>query len=786
MIEDFESEKTLEKWQTNQVRAGISTSNATRGNQAARLVFGQWTKDGPWPAAWLTLGWKLLPNNDWCGFDRLVFDVANRSDKVIELHAGLRDSTGPVASGTFSIPKGGSRSCEIPVAHIHRKVPPIYGTRSKKHVNDPERILDFYVRLISENELFLDNVRLVADSLRVLSAKLGRDPFGLGRVSVEARTSRAARIDLRILDNCGRTVARHTEKTDLLRWSWDNEMELATLTPGSFKARLTVTDFKWRPDSQEELDIGDFEVISETKRPGLVAWLRPATSKVMLHSRPGADDQVCVILPSTDENVTICPVKIEMARGEYEGTQVVFLSSRPARLSFAIRRLCHEKSSKSFPLQECEILQVGYVKTEDPGYYEVDFTGWWPDALLPVETMYAEPGECMPVWLNLRSEQDTEPGTYTGELEVSVNGKPAGLLPLEVRVRDVVIPVETTIRTAFTTSDELIEEIYGGSLPEGMLRKYHQFVADHRLNVDNIYRSSPPDIETVEYFYRKGQLNAFNLKYIGGRIDRVDQFDNQAYLGELASQLDPYVEQLRKRGLAHLAYLYGFDEIGGEMYDVVRRTFAFLKKRYPEIPTMTTGRDPSFGIDSGLEEEVDIWVPLTPVYDLALAEQTRKRGKEVWWYICIAPPHPYANWFVEYPVLEARLLWWMTCQQKVPGFLYYKINLRHNSQNDLMQLTGHNKTNWNPASWRTANGDGCFIYSGPEGPISTIRFENIRDGIEDSELLFLLEKRLGDEGAKAREYCSELITSLTDYSICSVKFAEVRSRLLRELERLGR
>jgi len=356
-----------------------------------------------------------------------------------------------------------------------------------------------------------------------------------------------------------------------------------------------------------------------------------------------------------------------------------------------------------------------------------------------------------------------------------------GSLPLEVRVYDVALPRETTLRTAFATYDSLFEEIHGGKLPKGLLRKYHEFIADHRLNVDNIYRSTPPDIEMVDYFHKRGQLNAFNLKYIGGRIESKKQISTQAYLDRLTELLDPYVAELRKRGLAEKAYLYGFDEIGGEMYGVVKTIFSFLKERYPEIPTMTTGRDPSFGVDSGLEDEVDIWVPLTPAYDLKLAETARKRGKQVWWYICISPPHPYANWFVEYPALEARLIWWMTYQQRVPGFLYYLTNLRH-SQSGLMRLDGHNKTNWNPASWRTANGDGCFLYSGPDGPISTIRFENLRDGIEDTELLFLLEDYLGDQGSAGLEYCDELISSMTDYTLDTGRFASVRSRVLKRLE----
>jgi len=142
------------------------------------------------------------------------------------------------------------------------------------------------------------------------------------------------------------------------------------------------------------------------------------------------------------------------------------------------------------------------------------------------------------------------------------------------------LELELAKKTAFATYDSLFEEIHGGRLPNGLLRKYHQFIADHRLNVDNIYRSTPPDIETIEYFHKRGQLNAFNLKYIGGRIEAKDSISNQAYLDSLAELLDPYVAELRRRGLAKKAYLYGFDEIGGEMYEVVKSIFAFLTVGY--------------------------------------------------------------------------------------------------------------------------------------------------------------------------------------------------------------
>lgn len=64
-------------------------------------------------------------------------------------------------------------------------------------------------------------------------------------------------------------------------------------------------------------------------------------------------------------------------------------------------------------------------------------------------------------------------------------------------------------------------------------------------------------------------------------------------------------------------------------------------------------------------------------------------------------------------------------------------------------------TNFSPAAWpdgtpSSANGDGNFVYPCPAGPCSTIRLKNIRDGIEDWELL----SRLGAEDK------SRLITTL--------------------------
>jgi hypothetical protein len=70
----------------------------------------------------------------------------------------------------------------------------------------------------------------------------------------------------------------------------------------------------------------------------------------------------------------------------------------------------------------------------------------------------------------------------------------------------------------------------------------------------------------------------------------------------------------------------------------------------------------------------------------------------------------------------------------------------------MRRLDGGSKTDFDPSNYiwspRTdifANGDGQFIYPGPDGtPIGTARLANIRDAIEDEVLLRMAQKAFGN------------------------------------------
>ena len=417
---------------------------------------------------------------------------------------------------------------------------------------------------------------------------------------------------------------------------------------------------------------------------------------------------------------------LALARNEHEGLQVVVIpfhqdlknvtvSATPLRSKAGA-----SKAGASNFAGRVEVSLVGHEPT-----YEVDYHGWWPDPLLNFQqSCDVKQGEHVAFWIDVSTGPKTAAGDYEGMIEVRADGGKTLAVRLNVRVWDFRLAKGTHLPNAFTYHQPYTRKMYGERWSEELAYKYYDFILDHRLSIDHLYRSSPPDLEVVKYGVRKG-MNAFNIS-------------------RNTKELDAYVPKLRKARLLRRAYAYGFDEVKDEKFAEVKQVFDNLRRRYPGLRTMTTAADKSFGKDSGLREAVDIWVPLTDIYDLKEARKLRSEGKEMWWYVCVVPRHPYANWFVESPALEARLLTGsMSYKYEAGGFLYYMINLWLHNRNVISKGP---YTDWNPGSFTnekkkyTANGDGSLLCAGPDGPVSTMRLENIRDGFEDYEYLYELAR----------------------------------------------
>jgi len=98
-----------------------------------------------------------------------------------------------------------------------------------------------------------------------------------------------------------------------------------------------------------------------------------------------------------------------------------------------------------------------------------------------------------------------------------------------------------------------------------------------------------------------------------------------------------------------------------------------------------------------------------------------QRGGEVTWYLCCGPGKP--NTFLSSPLLEARLIPWLNEELGLDGYLRWA---HHCYPADP----------WHRPQWRWAAGDMFLVYPGAAGgPVSSVRWEMLREGIEDYECL---------------------------------------------------
>jgi hypothetical protein len=217
-------------------------------------------------------------------------------------------------------------------------------------------------------------------------------------------------------------------------------------------------------------------------------------------------------------------------------------------------------------------------------------------------------------------------------------------------------------------------------------------------------------------------------------------------------------EHLLQKGWLDEAFVYWFDEPAPKDYEFVMNGFRKLKGAAPGITRMLTEQ-----VEPELIGGPDIWCAVSNQYKHEPAEERRKHGEKFWWYVCTGPKAPYCTLFIDHPGTELRVWLWQTWQRKIEGILVWQSNYWTSSA--AYPDSGNPQNPYeDPMGWRSGystprgekrpwgNGDGRFIYppesaadahpSGPvlEGPVDSIRWEMLRDGIEDYEYLVMLKK----------------------------------------------
>ena len=270
----------------------------------------------------------------------------------------------------------------------------------------------------------------------------------------------------------------------------------------------------------------------------------------------------------------------------------------------------------------------------------------------------------------------------------------------------------------------------------------------------NSYRQSIPGLGGGTFHARhKPSLLGFS----------EDTYIYEAIFNSYCGQLQ---EHLRRKGWLDEAFVYWFDEPAPKDYEFVNNGFAKLKAAAPDIDRMLTEQ-----VEPGLIGGPNIWCPVTHHYDHQAAESRRAHGEIFWWYVCTGPKAPYCTLFIDHPGTELRLWLWQTWKYNVKGILVWQTNYWTSSAAYPDSANPQNPYE-DPMGWRSGystpkgekrpwgNGDGRFIYpplaaadanpAAPvlDGPVDSIRWEMLRDGIEDYEYFAVLQRLLRQKHAE--------------------------------------
>ncbi len=542
------------------------------------------------------------------------------------------------------------------------------------------------------------------------------------------------------------------------------------------------------------------------------------------------------------------PVRVSAARGEFEAAQVILRPERDGRLLGATVGPFRNGQGAAAAI-DVQIDEVAYVPVTRPTD-QSSLRGSYPDPLPPLKyPLSLAAGKNQPLWLTFAVPRGIQAGEYGAELKLDTTlGERR--LPLVVQVYDFEMPEQTHLRSALGLGTAEINRYHRLSRAEDQRRVFEKYLknfAEHRISPYSFYDYAPIDIRFVgagtnrhaqidftkfdqaaSTWLDQHHFSTFQLplRGLGGgtfqsrHLGRLEGFEEGT--PEHARLFQDYLSQvqkhLRQRGWLDHAFTYWFDEPDPKDYAFVVAGMQRIKAAAPGVRRMLTEQP-----EKALLGHVDIWCGLTPEWTREKVQARRAAGEEVWWYICTGPKAPYVTEFIDHPGTELRLWPWQSWQYGVEGILVWATvywnspaafpTPQHQDPwaDPMSYVSGYDFQPGHVGYW--GNGDGRFLYpprrgaggdadadGGPvlDEPVNSVRWENLRDGMEDYEYFWLLRQAIGRAQARPGggdllreaeallEVPPDVSRDLTHFTTDPRPLLQHRDRIARMIERLKR
>jgi hypothetical protein len=451
-------------------------------------------------------------------------------------------------------------------------------------------------------------------------------------------------------------------------------------------------------------------------------------------------------------------------------------------------------------------------------------TGYWPDALAPIKQPFNMAAQFAvvrnrPIWVDLFIPTSTAAGIYTGTVTITQNNQPVETLTLEVEVYNFSLPEKTHMISYMNVSKESLASFYhkDESSPEidQLTQTYYDFLYAHRMEPwfnDQLQPKIIVNGEKVDVVFDNARYDYYLNKLHSNRVlletypsSLKKQMGSELFSNAFNQKEKSYLSQVetyfRKHGWKdRLVFNSPIDEPNSKQAYVDTRQWASLvHEAAPGIPFLATespvSDNPDWGSLIGHVNNFSIHGNSLNDQEVKQAIKTEQaKGGEMTWYISCDQTYPQPNYFIDAPALDPVMVPWITARYNMAGILYWAANFWSETPDPWLDAITF-ISGFLCSDGYLLNGEGSLLYPGDHtktytgqpdviGPVSSIRFELLREGIEDYEYLWML-KELGDK-KYADTMVHNMVIDVSTFSRNRDDLYSARKAMAHRLEELSR
>ena len=482
-------------------------------------------------------------------------------------------------------------------------------------------------------------------------------------------------------------------------------------------------------------------------------------------------------------------IKIFGIRNEYLSAQCVIKANQDVEdVTVSLSPLRHVERMTSLPGDTVSWNFVGSIPiTENtPKYRKTDLIRTAParfaDYLMEQRRISLKKNEYRAVYLTVHVPLDAEKGDYEANLIVRGDQSSASL-PLHLTIYPLTLPDERHLMVTEWYTTRKFKQFHGINSSDSeefykMLRLYARNMAEHRQNV---FRVSLDLIESnlgedgklhfdfsrfdkwADVFWNTGHMDLLETGFIA-RFGEGGWSSNEISLRDFRVHSDSgAVTMPGEKFLPH--FLPAFEQHEKTVFHIADEPSNHNVMRWREASQFVHRYAPALRRIDAIETphcfgRLEIWVPkldyLDTWYDVY--RKAQDQGNELWFYtVGIFQRGSHPNKTIDVPLIESRILHWLNYRFGLKGFNQWT--------DDPFEDPGRHR------------GDGWHVYPKKDGLMNSLRWEQMRNGIQDYEYFWLLEEKIRamkaglserlsmiDPSLRGVEIASQVVKTMSDYN----------------------